>query len=742
MPSSFRKPVTPSPGTPSPLLAEAISLHRQGRMHEAQARYARILQSEPGNTQARYYQGLLRLQGGETAAGIAALKQVVKRQPDHAEAHYNLGLAYSGQGNSQQALRCFERVVALQPDVAEAQFYLGMTLARLGRQEAGVPHLERAIVLKPGLAEAHLNLGSALNELGRFEAARTHFERALALKPGLPEAHNGLGNALASLGKLEAATAQFKQAIIYKPDFADAFASLGHAWQEMGQSKAARACWEKVIEFHPTDAMAHAALGRALSALGEHSHALDCFAQSLHLDGAIAEAHLWLGQALFPWGRYSEGVAHMERAISMTPENHIYQGSMLFPLHYLPELDAAGIAARHRAFAERFEVPLKSLWQSHDNTPDPERRLRVGFVSADFRRHPVGYFMADLLASLNNTNIELYAYVSQWKDDDLTERIKPHFAIWRTCESVSDDAMATLIRADNIDILVDLSGHTDGNRLLVFARKPAPVQVTYLGYFDTTGLGAMDYILGNRWLLPECEAGLYTEQPWWLPDSHLCFTPPDVSVAVCPLPAYQKKHITFGCFNKLEKLNTEVIACWARLMHAVPGSQLLLKCKPFGDAAVAERYRDLFASHGIGPERLILEGESDFKMYLESHKRVDIALDPYPYNGGTTTVQALWMGVPVVVLQGDHYVAHMGESILHTMNMPEWIAADEDDYVAKAVAYASDLPALAALRAELRSRLLESPICDAPRFARNLEMAFRGMWRKWCEQQKSLNPPA
>ena len=734
MPSSSRKRSTPSLNTTSPLLAEAIALHQQGRVKEAQARYARILLAEPGNTMARYYQGLLRLQGGETAAGIAALKQVVKRQPDHAEAHYNLGLAYSGQGNKQLALRCFERVVALRPDLAEGQFYLGMILASLGRQEAGVPHLERAIALNPDLAEGHFNLGSALNELGRHESAVAHFERALALRPGFAEAHNGLGNALASQGKLEAAIGQFKQTIICRPDFVEAFAGLGHAWQEMGQSKAARACWDKVIELDPADAMAHAALGYALTTLGEHEQALACFKRSLSLDDASAEAHLWLGQALCQWGRYSEGLAHMERAVATKPENAGYLGSLLFHLHYPPGLAAAEIAARHRAFGERFEGPLKPFWQPHANTPDPERPLRVGFVSGDFRRHPVGFFMADLLASMKGARLELFAYCSGAKRDDISERIRMQFTAWCECMAMSDDALDAKIRADGIDILVDLSGHTDGNRLLVFARKPAPVQVTYLGYPDTTGLSAIDYILGDPRMFPESEEALYAEKPWRLPDTSLCFMPPDLPIEVGPLPATQNGYVTIGCMNNRSKVNDAAIETWARILHAVPGSRMLLQNKSYGDAGVADYVRDRFAEHGIEGNRLELIGSLSWREHLEIYSRVDIALDPFPYNGTTTSVEGLWMGVPLLALKGDRLVSHMGESIVHTMNLPEWIAADEDDYVAKAVAFASDLPSLAALRAGLRSRLLASPICDAPRFARNLETAFRGMWRKWCER--------
>jgi predicted O-linked N-acetylglucosamine transferase (SPINDLY family) len=344
--------------------------------------------------------------------------------------------------------------------------------------------------------------------------------------------------------------------------------------------------------------------------------------------------------------------------------------------------------------------------------------------------------MADLLASLEDTGLELYAYANQWIHDDLTDRLKPLFAAWCACNVLSDDAMAAQIRANGIDVLVDLSGHTAGGRPQVFARKPAPVQVTYLGYPDTTGLSAIDYILGDPRMFPPGEETLYTEKPWLLPDTSLCFTPPDLPVEVGPLPASQNGFVTFGCLNKAEKANNDsVIEVWAKVLHAVPGSRLLLQNKSYGDEGIAADMRNRYAAHGIGTERLDLIGKMTWREHMETYNRVDIALDPFPYNGTTTTIEGLWMGVPLLGLKGDRLVAHMGESILHTLRMPEWIATDLEDYVAKAAVLAGDLTCLSDVRANLRNRLLASPISDAPRFARNLEAAFRGMWRKWCEQQ-------
>jgi len=757
----------PAPSVHAIPLAQAIALHQQGRLLEADACYARILDKEPGNLVARYNRGLACLQRGDLEGGMAALEKLLEMAPDHAEAHFNLARAYVESGRAEAALAHFERVIALAPAVAEGPFYLGLALVQLGRHAEAVPCFERAIALNPDLAEAHLNLGSTLNETKRHEAARPCFERALALRPGFAEAHNGLGNVLLALGcsdeaarhfrqaialranyaepylglgmaltergRYGEAAQQFKQAIVLKPDFVSAFVRWGYVLHELHQFKAARACWEKVIELEPERAEAYAGLGAELKEEGEHTRALARFRQALDLDASNAQACNGLGGELIIGGRVVEGLSYLEKAVEIDPESISCQSYLLFSLHYHSNLAAEDIAARHRAFGAHFETPLKSCREPQADVPDPERTLRVGFVSGDFRSHPVGYFMADLLAGLTGTGLELYAYANQYLNDDLTDRIKPMFKGWCACKGLNDDELAAQVRADGIDVLVDLSGHTDGNRLLMFARKPAPVQVSYLGYPDTTGLSAIDYLLGDSRMFPESEEALYVEKPWRLPDTALCFTPPDMPVEVGILPAMQNGFVTFGCLNKSEKVSDAAVETWARILHAVPGSRLLLQNKPYDDADIASHMRSRFAERGIEADLLDLIGKLTWQEHMETYNRVDIALDPFPYNGTTTSVEGLWMGVPLLALKGDRLVAHMGESILHAMGMPEWIAADEGDYVARAVACASDLRTLADVRAGLRQRLLDSPICDAPRFARNLEAAFREMWGKWCD---------
>jgi predicted O-linked N-acetylglucosamine transferase (SPINDLY family) len=388
------------------------------------------------------------------------------------------------------------------------------------------------------------------------------------------------------------------------------------------------------------------------------------------------------------------------------------------------------------AFAERFEAPLRAHWPSHDNDRDPQRRLRVGFVSGDLHSHPVGYFLESVLAHIDLTALEIFLYPTYSKIDTLSRRLQAMGFAWESLVGLSDERAAQRVRENAIDILVDLSGHTGHNRLRVFAHKPAPVQVTWLGYFATTGLQAMDYILCDRYVAPASEFDHFVEKPWYLPDTYLCFAPPVVNLRVAPLPALTTGRFTFGCFNNLTKLNDAVVALWARVLLAVPASRLFLKTKQLDDATVRQSVVDRFAAHNIDAGRLILEGAAPRAELLAAYSRVDIALDPFPYPGGTTSAEALWMGVAVLTLAGERFLSHIGESILQNAGLPEWVCANTDDYVARAASYAGDLQRLAALRNGLRQQVLVSPLFDAPRFARHFEDALRDMWAHWCNRQQ------
>jgi predicted O-linked N-acetylglucosamine transferase (SPINDLY family) len=464
-----------------------------------------------------------------------------------------------------------------------------------------------------------------------------------------------------------------------------------------------------------------------LKALGRLDEALTAYRRAIELQPDLALNHGNLGAACRELGQMQQALDCYQRVMELQPEKLSAFSDSLFIQNYLTD----GSALTRKADAQRFgklaaaQARPFTQWHTHGG-----ERLRVGLVSADLREHPVGYFAEAVMAALSTRfadRIDLFVYANSKTGDALTTRLQAHCRRWTSIAELDDEAAAALIHADGLDILMDLSGHTAGNRLPLFAWTPAPLQVSWLGYCATTGLEAMGHFLADPWIAPPEADAEFTEKVWRLPDTFLCFTPPAMDVPVAPLPALVRGHVTFGCFNKLNKLGDDVVATWARVLKAVPFSQLFLKSAPLGMASIRQHMVDRFARHGIAAERLILEGASPRADYLRAYDRVDIALDPFPYPGGTTSVEGLWMGVPVLTLSGSRALARQGVSILQNVGLPDWIADDADDYVERAARHAGDLAALGALRLRLRERLLASPLCDGDRFAGHFVEVLRAM---------------
>lgn len=541
-------------------------------------------------------------------------------------------------------------------------------------------------------------LGTVLCLRRRPAEALPALEEAVRLLPGNAEAWNALGNACRSLHRFEAANEHYRRALAFDPRYAEAWNNLGN--------------------------LLHRNLKRNAECLEVCRQGLAACPDHAGLANLLGGVHLQVGRA-------GQAVAAFRRALELNPDYLSAYSNLLLACQYDPDIDVAGTVALARGYGARVAQRAKrhSGWA---NPRDPERRLRVGLVSGDFGNHPVGNFLHGVLGRVDPGEIELFAYSNRKTPDAITERIRSQVSHWRDIWGMDDEPAAQLVREDGIDILVDLAGHTGETRLPLFAWKAAPVQVAWLGYFATTGVEAIDYILADRWVLPPEEEGHFVEKPWRLPDAYYCCTPPEHTSPVGPLPALRNGHVTFGCFNNLAKIPDSVVACWSRILQAVPGSRLFLKASPFAEPEVRELFEQRFAAHGIAPERLILETSSGRYAYFRSYRRVDLALDPFPFPGGATTVEGLWMGVPVVTLKGRCFIGHQGETLLQNTGLAEWIAGDVDEYVAKAVAFAADLPRLAALRAGLREQVHHSPLFDTGRFAGNLQAAFRGMWRTWC----------
>lgn len=637
-------------------------------------------------------------QAGRLAEAQALYREILKAEPEHADALHFLGLLLCDTGERDIGLAMMARSIRLQPNAIYFNNH-GNVLGRQGDRASAIECYRQAILLRPDYAEAHNNLGHALCEDGDWTAAIQSCAQALALKPDYPEAWNNLGNALKGSGNWDAAIKSYAKALALNPWYAQAHNNLGNMFEKLNRLEHAIACYRQAIVLEPGVATIRSNLGNVLRDAVLLDEAVECLHKAVECDPAWPEVH----------------------------------SNLLVTLNFLPQCTPQELLDESRRLGARLSAAVTPYRHEPDaSARDPNRRLRVGLVSGDFASHPVGYFLEDVLAHLDAARIELIAYPTRTHEDTVTSRLKPYFAAWSGLSTLNDEQAARKIHNDNIDVLVDLSGHTSHNRLALFARKPSPIQVSWLGYFATTGLSAMDYILGDRHVLPDDEREHFIEEPWCLPDSYLCFTPPTQDIPVGPMPVTATGTFTFGCFNHLAKLNESVISLWSRVLHAVPDSRLFLKTKQLGDPDVQRRMLERFVAYGIDAARLALEGASPRAELLASYNRVDIALDPFPYPGGTTTIEALWMGVPVLTRRGDRFLSHVGESILHTAGLEDWIAADSHAYVAKAAAFASVHDRLARLRSQLRPQILASPLCDAPRFANHLEHAFRGMWERYA----------
>jgi protein O-GlcNAc transferase len=592
----------------------------------------------------------------------------------------------------------------------------------------------RAPVERRALATQHNQFGKRLCDHGRVREGAARFEQAIALDGEYADAYNNLGNALSVLGRMPEAIACYRRALALQPDNATVHNNLGNTLARIGQAEEAVAHYRRALAARPDNAQMHNNLGNTLATLGRVREAIGHYEQAIALKPDDAEVHGNLANALSAFGRADEAFERFERALALTPDNNATYSNLLLVMNASARFDAENVFAAHRRYAERFETPLVASWPQHANERSPDRPLRIGYVSSDLRTHSIAWFIEPVLANHDRERFQVYAYHGHEVEDEVSRRLRAYVTEWRTLVGLSDEEVARGIREDGIDILVDLNGHTAMNRLLVFARKPAPVQVTWLGYPNTSGLAAMDYRLTDRFADPEGMTERYhTETLWRLPESFSCYRPPDAAPEVGALPCVESGAVTFGSFNNRAKIGPEVVALWASVLHGVPGSRLMLKGKGYDDESVQAALREAFRDHGIGSERLQLHGGHDTHAeHLRRYHEIDIALDPFPYNGTTTTCDALWMGVPVVTLEGHAHVSRVGVSLLNHLGLSEWIANSAQGYVEIAARWAADAPRLAALRRQLRARMTGSPLTDARTFTRHLESSYRSMWRQWC----------
>ena len=735
---------------------------------EAEALYRQVLAADPTHIDALHFYGLLAYQTGRNDLAVDLIGRAIARNDRAAGLHGNLALALEGQGDMEAAVASYRRAIALDAQSPGYRINLGSALKDLGRLEEAEAACRQALALQPGHANAHNTLGNVLRDLGRLAEADASYARAVELRPDFVEAWYNLAISRAVQNRLEEAATAFRRSIALRPDVPAAHANLGRALWLLGRANEAIAAYRRAVDLDPRDAQSHNALGLALRTQGEYPAAAAACRKAVFVDPDFADAHNNLGVALHLAGALDEAAESYRRAIALLPaeaEPHYNLGLALqdqglmaeamaayekalacrsdyveadsarvFCFNYRSDVDAEAVLEAHRQWDARHAAALGEGAPSRPNARDPQRRLRVGYVSADLWDHPVGRFLERVFAAHDGGAVETFLYANSVEDDAMTARLKASTDHWRNIVGQSDADVAGAVRRDGIDILVDLGGHTHRNRLLAFARKAAPVQVSWLGYPNTTGMGAMDYRIVDPITDPPGLADSWSQEKLVrLEGGFLCYGPPADAPEISAPPCLVAGSVTFGSFNNPPKLSDPTIAAWSRLLEAVPDSRLLLKGRPFADARARALLETRFAAHGIGPERLMLKAWIDTTGgHLGAYAQVDIALDPFPYNGTTTTCEALLMGVPVVTLMGDRHAGRVGTSLLTRVGLEQMIAPDEAAYVEIAARLAADPARLADLRQALRPRLLASSLCDGKRFTPALETAYRRMWKRWC----------
>ena len=717
----------------NPYFNLALALQMQDKLADAEKNFQRAAQLKPNWTECDlHWANVLHLQN-KLVEAAKCYRQVISREPNLAHAHNNYGNVLKDQADYAAAAESFGRALDLAPQYAEAHNNLGIALRLQGQLQQAEGCYRRALELKPDFAEAHYNLAISLNELRRYTEAEQSYRDALRVRPEYPAALNNLGNLLESQRHFVEAEVLLRQAIALQPDYAEAHSNLGNTFRSQKRLADAHAAYSNALQLNPNLHEAWYNLGIVLAETNKLADAETAYRRALAIRDSYPEAHKNLGNTLKEQGYFAAAESSYRRALALRPDYIDAQSNLVFDMNYTATHAIDDCLDEARCFGRMVHEVLAR--EKHEQftqwTCDPApSRIRLGFVSGDFHGHPVGFFLEALLNELRLENVELYAYAAHTEEDDLTRRIRPHFSAWRSIVGLNDGAAAALIHADGIHVLMDLSGHTARNRLPLFALRPAPVQCSWLGYFATTGIAEMDYLLGDPHVTPEAEKEQFTEAVWPLPETYLCFTRPDVQIDVAALPAIANQYITFGSFNNLAKMTDAVVALWSKVLMAIPHSRLLLKTKQLAETAICDRTMKRFEACGVSADRLCLEGPATRAELLASYNRLDVALDPFPYPGGTTSAEGLWMGVPVLTRKGARFLSHVGETIAHNAGLADWIATSDDDYVAKAIAHTSNLDELAALRHRLRPQVLASPLFDASRFARNFATAMWAMWDK------------
>lgn len=640
-------------------------------------------------------------------------QKALSLDPGYGEVYSNYGVLLKDKGLLKDACDCYHTAVKLMPGDPLPLVRLGHALSKLEKYVESEQALRQAMMIDPNHKEAIHALALMLGQQQRTDEASALYEKALAGAPDDFELHNNQGNLLKSLGKVLLAEKAYRKAIAIDGSSAMVYNNLGMVLHAQNRMVEAEATYRIALAMQPNFPEAISNLGVTLMETGRLEEAESLYKHALATRPRQVTVLTNLGCLYKEQGRIEDSVAAFRSALDIDPTFSTAASNLLFTLNHSNMVSQEEMLLEAKRFGATCTERASPFgeWRKRDG------KIRVGFVSGDFHAHPVGYWLENVLSELDRNAFELYAYAANGRVDEVTLRLRGQMDKWTLVQGISDATCAQKIHDDGVDILIDLSGHTGNNRLPVFAYRPAPVQATWLGYFATTGIAEIDYWICDPYVMATADAGVCTEKQWPLPEVYCCLTPPSFAPAITTLPALENGFITFGCFNNLAKIDTTVVGTWSRILQQVPDSRLFLKTKQLDDEQTRAYMQEAFAAHGITPERLIFEGASPREELLAAYGRVDIALDPFPYPGGTTSAESIWMGVPVVTKDGDTFLSRVGKTIITNAGLADWVADDLNDYISRAVAFAKDIPTLAVLRRNMRDTASTTPLYDAKRFA-------------------------
>jgi len=668
------------------LLQSALRFHQTGNLAQAKQLYQQIIRTNPNQAVATHYLGAIEHQQGNNPLAEQLIRKALKLDPNMLQAYNNLGIVLRALGKLEQARITYLKLIKLKPDYADAHCNLGAVYQSLNEADNAINSLNTAIKLDPNHVNAYNTLGIMHRSIKNLDLSISCLQKVITLEPSFAEAHNNLGNVFYEQKDYEPAIHCYQSALKYKADYAEAFNNLGRLLKETGHFEKAISTFQQALELQPNNDTFLFNCALLYHEMGQSQLAIEYYQKIVNLGSAL-NSHL-LAMNCFS----------------------VFSQEELFKLH-----------------CEWGQETIKNLPINRPKTRKlnlkKEQRLRIGYVSADFRMHSVSYFFEPLIAHHDKAKVEVYCYANNKEEDHVTEAIKGYADHWRSITTLSDLDVVNLIHKDKIDILIDLAGHTGGHRLEVFAYKPAPLQITWLGYPNTTGLSTIDYRLTDEQADPEAEdKQLHSEKLIRLPHGFLCFNGDQELDYQPEAPIAKHKYITFGSFNNFIKVTQEVLETWSEILAEIPDSKLVIKSQQLTNKSTQKNILDIFIKQGIDTDRITLLGKvANYNEHLAMYSQIDIALDPFPYNGTTTTFEALWMGVPTLTIRGDHHISRVGASILQRIGLDDFIAHDKQDYIAKAKAYSEDAPYLNQLRKGLRDRAINSDLCNAQQFTDDFE---------------------